>query len=173
MPDREALRQQYVLCDICGNIVRLDLIKRLEVLIENKFTFLRLCPVCWRREDQPEKYIKKITKSEEGIGGVSPKTLKETITDLVLILTEPQKISFKGKEVPEIRDLIIAKLVKSIKIAEKMVKKDPEKYLRVLGYLAQVLNSACDSKLKIDSLAERVKVLEEMVLEEKDKGEEG
>ncbi|MEM3677746.1 MAG: hypothetical protein QW176_06345, partial [Candidatus Bathyarchaeia archaeon] len=68
-------------------------------------------------------------------------------------------------------DLIIAKLIKSIKIAEKMVKNDPEKYLRVLGYLAQVLNSACDSKLRFDLLAEKVQELERMVAAEAERAE--
>ncbi|MEM2865472.1 MAG: hypothetical protein QXR65_09460, partial [Candidatus Bathyarchaeia archaeon] len=123
---REASGLQYVVCDLCGNVAPLGVIKLLQVLIEDRFTSLRICPVCWRREDLPERYIKKLFKSGEGGGGVSLETLRNLISGLRRILTEPYKISLKDKEVPEIRDLIIAKLIKSIKIAEKMVKNDPE-----------------------------------------------
>lgn len=94
-----------------------------------------------------------------GEGGVSPETLKNLVSDLHIILTKPYKISLKDKEVPEIMGLIIVKLVKSIKIAEKLIENGPRSTLSVLGYLAQVLNSACGSKLRSDLLAEKVKEL--------------
>jgi hypothetical protein len=166
----EAEGKKYVPCDVCGAILPEEEVETLEVLVDGESAFFHVCPRCWRREGRPSKYIQKWFKSGpyRDVGVVPVQKVSQILDEIQEIIEKSQKISLKGKDVEdveEIRESIISKLIKAIELTERLIKEDPEKYLRLLGYLAQVLNSACDSKVKVGTFSERIRRLEEFARE--------
>lgn len=63
MVEKSDLYEQWTVCDVCGNLVKLSNVKKMPVKQEDQFLFLFICSTCWERErSAPEKYVKKAFK---------------------------------------------------------------------------------------------------------------
>jgi uncharacterized protein YlaI len=150
-------------CDFCGSIFPLEYVKKIQAKLVDQFIMLYICPTCYKREKSEKKYIMKRFKL--GAGG-----LKNLIMEFKQITFGPLKASLKidsGK----IREHKIELLEKAIELVWLNVKKakgivegdeEPPKirYLRLLGYLLQVLDGLLKN-YELNELEERLRKAEE------------
>jgi len=150
-------------CDFCGSIFPIEQVKKIHAKIADQFVMLYICPTCYQRERSNKKYIMKQLKL--GAGG-----LRSLLMEFKQLTFGPLKESLKidsGK----IREHKIELLEKAIELVWLNVKKaksaaeegeEPPKirYLRLLGYLLQVLDGLLKN-YELAELEERLKKAEE------------
>lgn len=153
-------------CDFCGKIFSIEDVKKIEAKLADQFVMLYICPTCWSRERSEKKYILKRLKT-------CASELKLVLALFKRLTFGPWKASLKNVDPSKIREQKIQLLEQAIDIVWLNVKKasgtaekgeEPPKmrYLRLLGYLMQVLDGVLKN-YEMKEIEERLEKVESEV----------